>query len=41
MNDHKSFRWVAVDQLKAFDFAPADLPFVEGLEKGRIDISGK
>jgi 8-oxo-dGTP diphosphatase len=31
MNDHKAYRWVTVDELAEFDFAPADIPFVEML----------
>jgi len=29
MNDHKAYRWVTVDQLTEYEFAPADVPFVE------------
>ena len=38
MNDHKAYRWVTVDQLAEFDFAPADVPFVEMLRRGQIDV---
>ena len=38
MNDHKDYRWVTVDQLTEFDFAPADIPFVEMLHSGEIQI---
>lgn len=31
MNGHKAYRWVSVGQLAEFDFAPADIPFVEML----------
>jgi 8-oxo-dGTP diphosphatase len=31
MNDHNAYRWVTVDQLSEYDFAPADVPFVEML----------
>ena len=31
MNDHKAYRWVTVGQLSEFDFASADLPFVDML----------
>jgi 8-oxo-dGTP diphosphatase len=41
MNDHKAYRWVAIGQLRGFDFAPADIPFVKKLEKGQVAISGK
>ena len=29
LNDHVDFRWVSSKQLAEYDFAPADLPFVE------------
>jgi len=32
--DHEEFKWVRPNQLDLFDFAPADLPFVEKLKKG-------
>lgn len=35
MNDHEAYRWITVDQLGKFDFAPADIPFVDML---RSDI---
>ncbi len=35
---HTDFRWVAPDELKHYDFAPADAPFVRKLERGEIDI---
>jgi 8-oxo-dGTP diphosphatase len=38
MNDHKAYRWVTVDQLSKFDFAPADIPFVKMLRRGQIDV---
>jgi 8-oxo-dGTP diphosphatase len=38
MKDHKAYRWVTVDQLTEFDFAPADVPFVEMLSAGNIKI---
>jgi len=31
--DHEEFKWVSSNQLDLFDFAPADLPFVEKLKK--------
>lgn len=30
--DHTEFRWVSPEQLSAFDFAPADIPFVEKMQ---------
>jgi 8-oxo-dGTP diphosphatase len=41
MKDHKAYRWVTVDQLGEFDFTPADVPFVEMLRSGQVDISTK
>jgi 8-oxo-dGTP diphosphatase len=38
MNDHNAYRWVSVDQLTEFDFAPADIPFVDMLRRGQIDL---
>lgn len=38
MNDHKAYRWVTIDQLTEFDFAPADVPFVKMLYTGSINI---
>lgn len=38
MNDHRAYRWVSVDQLTEFDFAPADIPFVDMLRRGQIDL---
>ena len=39
MNDHNAYRWVTVDQLTKYDFAPADIPFVDMLRRGQIDIA--
>jgi 8-oxo-dGTP diphosphatase len=38
MIDHKAYRWVTVDQLVEYDFAPADVPFVDMLRRGQIEI---
>jgi len=38
MLDHKDYQWVTVDQLSEFDFAPADLPFVDKLRRGDIEL---
>ena len=35
---HDDFQWVSVDQLKNYDFAPADIPFVEMLRRGDIEL---
>ena len=36
--DHKDFKWVTIDELDQFDFAPADQPFVEMLKRGEIKL---
>jgi 8-oxo-dGTP diphosphatase len=36
--DHQDVQWVSMDQLNEYDFAPADLPFVERLMRGQITI---
>jgi len=38
LKDHDDFKWISLDQLPEFDFAPADLVFVEKLQKGEIAI---
>jgi 8-oxo-dGTP diphosphatase len=35
---HAEFRWAAPDELKHFEFAPADMPFVRELETGEIGL---
>ena len=30
--EHSEFRWVSIDQLSEYDFAPADIPFVKKLQ---------
>ena len=35
---HQACRWVRSDQLADFSFTPADLPFVQQLADGKIDI---
>ena len=35
-NSHDDYKWVQMDELKDFYFAPADLPFVEKLRRGEI-----
>jgi len=36
--DHDEFKWISLEQLAEFDFAPADRVFVEKLQKGEIVI---
>jgi 8-oxo-dGTP diphosphatase len=38
LKDHDDFKWISLEQLDEFDFAPADLDFVEKLQKGEIVI---
>ena len=35
---HAECRWVTTGELKYYDFAPADMPFIRKLENGDIDI---
>ena len=35
---HADYRWAAPEDLKHYNFAPADMPFAHKLEKGEIDI---
>jgi len=35
---HEEYQWVSQDQLKDYDFAPADIPFVEMLRKEKLII---
>ena len=39
LNDHADYRWVPPKQLADYDFAPADLPFVEKLQHKDIKIN--
>jgi 8-oxo-dGTP diphosphatase len=36
--DHMDYRWVVVEQLPEFDFAPADRPFADRLTSGEIEL---
>jgi len=38
LKEHADFKWVSVNQLHEFDFAPADLPFVKKLVSAEITI---
>jgi 8-oxo-dGTP diphosphatase len=38
LKDHADYAWVMYDQLEEFDFAPADLPFVEKLNSAEMKI---
>ena len=39
LKDHDDFKWISLEQLDEFDFAPADMVFVEKLKNGEIAIS--
>ena len=41
LNDHNEFKWISLEQLAEFDFAPADLIFVEKLQNEEIAIQPK
>jgi 8-oxo-dGTP diphosphatase len=36
LNAHSSKAWVTADEIHRFEFAPADLPFVEMIQKRRL-----
>jgi 8-oxo-dGTP diphosphatase len=38
LKDHDDFKWISLEELVEFDFAPADMVFVEKLQKGEISI---
>ena len=38
LNDHADYQWVSSKQLSEYDFAPADIPFVEKLQNQEIEI---
>lgn len=33
LNDHADYRWVSPEQLSNYDFVPADIPFVDQLQR--------
>ncbi|MFZ0135172.1 MAG: NUDIX domain-containing protein [Desulfobacterales bacterium] len=35
---HKDYKWVTIEELERYDFAPADRKFVERLRSGEIDL---
>ena len=37
-NGNKNYKWVTVDELSQYDFAPADRPFVDRLRRGEIKL---
>ena len=36
--NHSEFQWVSTQQLSGYDFAPADIPFVEKMQNKEIDL---
>jgi len=40
LNDHSAFERVTVTELDHYDFAPADIHFVEKLKSGEIKFDG-
>ena len=36
--DHKDYKWVTIEELDQFDFAPADRPFVDKLISGMFRL---
>ena len=38
LKDHDDFAWVSLEQLGEYDFAPADIPFVNKLRRGEIEL---
>ena len=38
LKDHDEFKWVSLKQLDEYDFAPADIPFVDKLREGEIEL---
>ena len=36
LNDHTDVRWVSPQQLAEYDLAPADIPFVEALQREKF-----
>jgi 8-oxo-dGTP diphosphatase len=37
-NAHEEYKWVSFTELGDYDFAPADIPFVESLRRGDIEL---
>jgi 8-oxo-dGTP pyrophosphatase MutT (NUDIX family) len=35
-NGHKNYKWVSIDELSQYDFAPADKTVVDRLRRGEI-----
>jgi 8-oxo-dGTP diphosphatase len=37
-NDHDAYAWVKIEEMDQYDFAPADVPFVDQLKGGQIEL---
>lgn len=38
LNDHTEVAWVEAEDLSRYEFVPADLPFVEMIRRGEIEL---
>ena len=38
LKDHDDFAWISLEQIGEYDFAPADIPFVNKLRRGEIEL---
>jgi 8-oxo-dGTP diphosphatase len=38
LKDHADYKWVSSEQLVEYDFAPADIPFVEKLQNQEFEL---
>ena len=38
LNEHADYRWVSAEGLVEYDFAPADIPFVEKLQNQEFEL---
>ena len=38
IKSHKKIKWIPLDEINQYDFAPADMPFVEKIRRGEIEL---
>lgn len=38
LNDHSEVAWVDAEEIGGYDFAPADIPFVQMIRRGEIEL---
>jgi 8-oxo-dGTP diphosphatase len=38
LKDHDDFAWISLEHISEYDFAPADIPFVNKLRRGEIEL---